>query len=622
MSILDPQPITKTSGATLYVAPRGKTTTGPAAPLPALNVKDYGAKGDGVTDDVVAIRAAAAAGNHLYFPPGNYIVSSVADNTALLTFTGQDGVIIDAAEATLTNNTEYTADTITPMFKLDACKNVTIRLKKYVGFTLATPETHLGYRGATLVYAINGTDGVRVDATITNARYGVLTGSYSTPSLGGCKNFDLRLRGSMVGYSLAAYLAKSIRHEIDVDGVHRAGYIAGCNDVKGSVRYKDLYIAPIAYLITDALTTGTDAAAQADPVGAATGSAACTNVDVTVEDKGSSVFTANGHVAGISLSRVDPVAFRNIRARVYLQATNTLSTTMHGFSINSTAKSIWSRYANNWEPTVLLDNIEVGGVIDKSALTVAGYSDSNGFLTIRTDDPANTAKFATIRNFRIRDLLVRSGTTGGYLCLLLVRGLATPMTIDGLVVANPSGTTDGYVGMAGSTTQPVIFNQCMFGTLETGSVAGAAYIIGPGTAITAPDVDQTMRLAGGTVRGAGPRLRSKMITATGLTGATVTLAGAIPAGATDVRVQARVITAITGATGFQIGVTGDLTKYADVDLVAAGTVVNPAQHAATAYTAPTYAAATDLLITGKTAAFTAGAIRIFVHYWEYPNIAS
>lgn len=621
MSILDPQPINKVSGDIRYVGPRGKTTAGPAAPAPALNVKDYGAKGDGVTDDVAAIRAAAAAGNHLYFPPGNYIVSSVADNTALLTFTGQDGVIIDAAEATLTNNTEYIADTITPMFKLDACKNVSIRLKKYVGFTLATPASHLGYRGASLVYAINGTDGVRVDAHITNARYGVVTGSYSTPSQGYCKNFDLRIRGAMIGYPIAAYLATGIKHDIDVDGVHRAVYIAGCNDVTGSVRYKDLYIAPIAYLITDALTTGTDAAANADPVGAATTSTACTNVNVTVEDKGSTVFTANGHVAGISLSRVDPVAYRNIQVRVSLKATNTLSTTMHGFSINSTANGIWPRYTNNWEPTVLLDNIQVGGVIDKSALTVAGYSGSNGFVTIRTDDPANTAKFATIRNLRVRDLLVRSGTSG-YLGIVFVRGLATPMIVDGLVVSNPSGATDGYVGLAGSTAQPVVFNNCMFATLETASVPTAEVIIGPGTIVTAPDGDRSMRLNGGTLRGAGPRLRSKIVTATGLTGTAVTLAGAIPAGATDVRVQGRVTTAITGATGFQIGVTGDLTKYANLDAVAAGIVVNPAHHAATAYTAPTYAAATDLIITGKTAAFTAGAIRLFIHYWEYPNVAS
>ena len=46
--------------------------------LNIVNVKDYGAVGDGVTDDTVAINQAAVAaeGNILYFPVGTYIVSN------------------------------------------------------------------------------------------------------------------------------------------------------------------------------------------------------------------------------------------------------------------------------------------------------------------------------------------------------------------------------------------------------------------------------------------------------------------------------------------------------------------------------------------------------------------
>jgi len=40
----------------------------------SVNVKDFGAKGDGITDDSEAIQAAANTGM-LYFPPGNYIIS-------------------------------------------------------------------------------------------------------------------------------------------------------------------------------------------------------------------------------------------------------------------------------------------------------------------------------------------------------------------------------------------------------------------------------------------------------------------------------------------------------------------------------------------------------------------
>ena len=40
-----------------------------------INVQDYGAKGDGSTDDTQAIRRAIAAGDNIYFPTGWYIVS-------------------------------------------------------------------------------------------------------------------------------------------------------------------------------------------------------------------------------------------------------------------------------------------------------------------------------------------------------------------------------------------------------------------------------------------------------------------------------------------------------------------------------------------------------------------
>lgn len=54
----------------------------------AINVKDHGAKGDGVTDDRAAIASAIAAqppvGGTLYFPPGTYMISIAdhPDNTA------------------------------------------------------------------------------------------------------------------------------------------------------------------------------------------------------------------------------------------------------------------------------------------------------------------------------------------------------------------------------------------------------------------------------------------------------------------------------------------------------------------------------------------------------------
>lgn len=51
-----------------------------------VNVKDFGAKGDGVTDDTAAIQATmmASAGKTVYFPSGTYIVSGATANAALM----------------------------------------------------------------------------------------------------------------------------------------------------------------------------------------------------------------------------------------------------------------------------------------------------------------------------------------------------------------------------------------------------------------------------------------------------------------------------------------------------------------------------------------------------------
>jgi hypothetical protein len=42
-----------------------------------VNVKDFGAVGDGVTDDTAAIQAAYSAGSHIIFPPGAYAVTNL-----------------------------------------------------------------------------------------------------------------------------------------------------------------------------------------------------------------------------------------------------------------------------------------------------------------------------------------------------------------------------------------------------------------------------------------------------------------------------------------------------------------------------------------------------------------
>lgn len=69
--------------------PASSSSSSSTVPIPTVNVRDYGAVGDGITDDSAAIKAAQAAltsGQRLYFPEGSYRFAqqNPAGNAAVL----------------------------------------------------------------------------------------------------------------------------------------------------------------------------------------------------------------------------------------------------------------------------------------------------------------------------------------------------------------------------------------------------------------------------------------------------------------------------------------------------------------------------------------------------------
>jgi hypothetical protein len=112
--------------------------------------------------------------------------------------------------------------------------------------------------------------------------------------------------------------------------------------------------------------------------------------------------------------------------------------------------------------------------------------------------------------------------------------------------------------------------------------------------------------------------RGRLVVATTLlspmAGATMTWAGAFPAGSRAIGVSLRVTTLVTGATSFDVGDGTDVDRYAAAVALAAGTTKTPAN--ATADPGGWRAAAGDVVLTANGSNFTGGAVRVVALYEE------
>lgn len=576
------------------------------------NVAMFRITGD--ADDTLAIKRAVASGaKRIHFPAGTYTVN-ISAGVPLASWTGVNGVFVDAGQATIVNDVSYAFQgTLTPVFQFDNCKNIRVELGGYVGQVLANPGTDHGYRGATFVRLINGCDGAVIRGTLTNLRYGVQSGEYADETKGGCRNIDVKLRTFFCGYPVALYLCDGVRFDIDADDVHRVAYLAGVWDARGVARWKNQWTnADTVLLITDAKTGSV-------PTNTSRG---CQDLDVTSIDKGSTVFYITSYCAGIALSRADPdIRYENIKVKVFSRSTDTLSCRVGGFRILSGVTSLSDpNYVDfNWLASIVFRNITVSGVMDHSAQTVDG--NVTGDFSIRGYDYLVTPNnWPTIENLVFEDLVIKASSTTNKVPSLLAAPLLTG-----------AGATFRRVDAPGTIltmeTNPdafTVFEESNFLKVvqSTGTVIGGTgartRVSGGAIAQYQNDIGatQAVQASSGTLNGAGAAIQQKQVLAT-LTGASVTLTDLIPANATVLGVQGRITTAITGATGFQIGVSGALTRYADISATTVGSTFSVAD-ADVGETGPRlYRTNTSVVVTAKGSNFTAGVLRVIVHYISF-----
>lgn len=110
------------------------------------NVRDYGATGDGTTDDTAAIRLALIGGGAIYFPAGTYLVkdaTNIADavvlapaSNSVLFGEGDLSILKLGAHSTIKHN----------IFRLDNKQNITICELKLDGNKFSKLERLAGFQ--------------------------------------------------------------------------------------------------------------------------------------------------------------------------------------------------------------------------------------------------------------------------------------------------------------------------------------------------------------------------------------------------------------------------------------------------------------------------------------------
>lgn len=520
------------------------------------------------------------------------------DSGNLATLANRDDVSIIGAGALLKNLHSFTLDNIAAVFSASNCKRLTVKGVNFEGIPIAdksNPTTGIGYRGASFLYLTNACEDVEVEASLKYLRYGVVAGSYSNGALGNNKNVNQKLRAFECGYPVAHYLSENVGVDVVALSSHRAAYLAGVKGIHGRVLCKDQYIAPIQVLISDALVSS----------GVSRGSS---NVDLDVIDIGSTNFIANSYLCAVSPSRVDPgTIYENIKIRSTLKGTNTVASTISPFAIYSNVLgALPGVYPFNWEPTIFLKSFDITVNLDRSAQTVAGPT-VGGDLYINTIDSG--AHFATVSDLKIRANL-STGSGGNPRALYCV----VPGLTDGVRVED-SNLTGYSMAFQSNTTAPISFANCVgiTATSDPSDTSQLRFVNSDASSSTQPTTNATFVQS--KVANAGVITKTVIRDVT-LTGPSVTSANFIPAGALIRGVSGRLKTAITGASGFQVGVTGGLTRYADLSLTAVDSTFDSRNMLqAEVDNGPRYTnVGTALIVTAKTADFTGGVVRLAVTY--------
>lgn len=178
--------------------------------------------------------------------------------------------------------------------------------------------------------------------------------------------------------------------------------------------------------------------------------------------------------------------------------------------------------------------------------------------------------------------------------------------------AIPGGT--GLVFKNDKLAKNVVFRDCrIFGTSGVSSANSTLHNSTVGSVVT--DTVSDLIVKGSSANGQAANFKIATIEKTSMLGATVTATSLIPAGSLVIGVTARVTTLIETATSFSIGDGTDVDRWGTGIAVAEDTTTTIANFTTGTDNGPIYyPSATNVVLTAAGGNFSAGAVRLTVHY--------
>ncbi|CAB4121673.1 Right handed beta helix region [uncultured Caudovirales phage] len=230
-----------------------------------ISVKDFGAKGDGTTDDTAAIQAAVNAcnGKQLYFPFGTYLVSSIIDLVSDLSIVG------DIKQSVLKIKTGTYTSANASIFRCNAIHNVYVYGIDFNGnkgnIGTARNPINTVYNSQNVIFDTCRwitCEGICLNVSTDPNGLRVLNCTFSqcggaTDNSDGYRNQAIAFSGSSTTFAVGIYIIGNYFYAQGLDCIS----LANCNDVIISNNiaedsYSFLYNNPSPYRTVNLTVTG------------------------------------------------------------------------------------------------------------------------------------------------------------------------------------------------------------------------------------------------------------------------------------------------------------------------------------------------------------------------------